>query len=171
VAHAFDGLYRRHWDDVYRLSLRYAGGDQGWAEDLAHDVFIKLLEHLPTLDRPMLADRWLYRVTANLAVSRLRRQQSWLGRLSKAWRALQTPSASSPEVVAVRSEESARAMASLRRLPARERVVMCMKVMDGMKQSEIAEVLGVSAGHVSKLCSRALARVRADGWEIDDGSL
>jgi RNA polymerase sigma factor (sigma-70 family) len=168
VTHAFDQLYRRHWREVYRFSLRYGGGDPSWAEDIAHDVFVKLLENLPQLERPADVRAWLYRVTANIAITKLRRERSWVGRLSMAWRALQTTSAVSPEVLALRHEKAAEALNMLRRLPAQERMVACMKLLDHRTQKEIAEVLGLSEGYVSKLLSRALTRVRAEGWEVDD---
>ena len=42
----------------------------------------------------------------------------------------------------------------LEQLPPRERVVLCMLHLDGLRQIEIAEVLGLSKGQVSKLVAQ-----------------
>jgi RNA polymerase sigma-70 factor, ECF subfamily len=166
VTHPFEACYRRHWTEVYRQALRFSGGDPAWAEDLAHDVFVRLLEHFDKLEHNRDVGGWLHRVTANLAVSRLRRERSWLGRLQGAWRALQLGQSNSPEVVVVHREEAARALTSVRSLPPLERVVLCLKVIDGHSQREIAEILSLSEGYVSKLVKRATDKARADGWEV-----
>ncbi|MFD9405265.1 SigB/SigF/SigG family RNA polymerase sigma factor [Streptomyces sp. NPDC060011] len=50
----------------------------------------------------------------------------------------------------------------LRRLPERERSILYMRFFEGMTQSGIAEKLGVSQMHVSRLITRSCARVRAE---------
>jgi RNA polymerase sigma factor (sigma-70 family) len=135
------------------------------AEDLTHDVFVKLLEHLPRLAEGDDLGGWLYRVTANLAISRLRREQSLLGRLHRLWSDEPTPSA---ESLFEQQEAAADALAMLHDLPARERMVVCMKLLDGQSQREIAATLSLSEGYVSKLLARGYERIRAGGWEVGD---
>ncbi|AZM63896.1 MULTISPECIES: SigB/SigF/SigG family RNA polymerase sigma factor [unclassified Streptomyces] len=50
----------------------------------------------------------------------------------------------------------------LRRLPERERAILYMRFFEDMTQSRIADHLGISQMHVSRLISRSCARVRAD---------
>jgi RNA polymerase sigma-B factor len=50
--------------------------------------------------------------------------------------------------------------ATIRALPERERAVLSMRFDEDMTQSEIAERIGVSQMHVSRLIRRALARLR-----------
>ncbi|MFD4604947.1 SigB/SigF/SigG family RNA polymerase sigma factor [Streptomyces sp. NPDC058464] len=50
----------------------------------------------------------------------------------------------------------------LRRLPERERAILYMRFFEDMTQSRIAECLGISQMHVSRLISRSCARVRAE---------
>jgi RNA polymerase sigma-B factor len=50
-------------------------------------------------------------------------------------------------------------------LPARERVILHLRFEEGLLQSQIAERVGISQMHVSRLITRALARLRE---EIDD---
>ena len=50
----------------------------------------------------------------------------------------------------------------LRRLPERERTILYMRFFEDMTQSRIADQLGISQMHVSRLISRSCARVRAE---------
>lgn len=161
----FETCYRLHWSRVFRWCLRYGGGDATWAEDLAHDVFVCLLEQLPRLERHEDLGGWLYRATANLAISRLRRDRTWLERIAGAWRALQGDATPSAEIIVVQRREAARALATLRRLPPRERIVVSMKVFDARSQRDIASALELSEGYVSKLLARGLQQIRDAGWE------
>jgi RNA polymerase sigma-70 factor (ECF subfamily) len=167
VSDAFEECYRRHWREVFALCLRYGAGNVAWAEDLAHDVFVRLLEKLPELSDQADLGGWLYRVTANRAISRLRREQSWMGRFARAWRAVQGQE-TTPEAIVVQREHARAALRTLQALPPSERVVVCMKLLDGKTQVEIASMLGLSEGYVSKVLKRGLARIEAEGWQSDE---
>ena len=47
-----------------------------------------------------------------------------------------------------------------------ERVVLALKILDGLSQREIAALLSLSEGYVSKLTARATARLGAQGWKV-----
>lgn len=163
----FDLLYRTHREQVLRWSLRYMSGDVTAAEDLAHDVFIQVLEKISGLERPEELTGWLYRVTAHLAISRWRRERSPWARIRSALAHEPEEPLPSPADALELREGARRALDQLRALPARERVVLCMKLLDGKSQRDIAGCLGLSEGYVSKLVTRALTKVRAAGWTID----
>lgn len=162
----FEDCYQRHRNDVYRWGLRYGGGRKGWAEDLTHDVFVKLLEHFQRLADVDDLGGWLYTITARLAISRIRREQSWFGKLHRA--APEHQHELGADDLLERHEAASAAVAVMRTLPAQERVVLYMKLLDGASQKRIAEALSISEGYVSKLLARAWARIRVAGWEGDD---
>lgn len=165
---SFEDLYERHADQVYAWAMRYARGQSAWAEDLVHDVFVKSLQHLPEL-RADEVQGWLFRTTQNLAFSRLKREGWLLGRLG--WiraPSLQGEAPPTPEELLERQHAAKSATAALQRLPGKEQVVVAMKVLDGMSQREIAQMLELSEGYVSKLLARAWERLSAWGWEVDD---
>lgn len=163
-APAFDDVYRAERDRVYAWALRYSGGRGAWAEDVTHDVFLQLHRNLRQLD---LADvgAWLYRVTANVALNRLRREASWVGRLG---RLLTFGEPTRPDEALERRDDAAAALRLLDTLPPKERMALSMQVLDGLSQREIARTLGFSEGYVSKLLTRAWKTIRAAGWEVDD---
>lgn len=163
----FADLYRLHAARVYRRCLAMGGGDRAWAEDVMQDVFVKLHEHLGSLSSPEAAGSWLLTVADRLCLNRLRRDRDLWHRI-KAVLVSQPPPPAAPP-----GETDAEALlvelrASLGELPGRERAAMLMKYVEGQPQKEIARRLSCSEGYVSKLIARALARLRARGWESRD---
>ena len=163
-----EAIYRKHRDLVYRLALRYGNGSAAWAEDVTQEVFLRLFDVIDDLEQRDGYDAWLYRVTSNRCLNRLRGEQlrnsapvRWLlGRK-------EAPAQDLERLTSVR-QELRRAWQTLQELPPKERVAFSMHYIDGKKQTEIAEVLGHSKGYVSKLIKRAEDRVRAEGWDVGD---
>lgn len=154
-----DRLYRQHHHAVFHLALRYGLGDEAWSEDVVQDVFVALLDRLPSLHDHQQLDGWLYRVTTNRCLRKLRRERFL--RRDVVRRLLVVDSTESPSmegrVFARRDLERARTV--LATLPPRERVVVCMCHLDGKSQREVCEVLGLSKGYVSKLLARGTTRI------------
>lgn len=155
--------FEQHRHDVFHWALRYGAGDRAWAEDLTHDVFLRLHAHLGSLEARADLAGWLYTVTARLAMTRRRNERSWVARLAAFFK----PQGQAPvdDVVAARVATRG-ALKLLDSLPERERVVLCMELLDGMKQRDIAQVLKLSESHVSKLLKRARERVKIAGWSL-----
>lgn len=168
-AEAFEEAYDAHWERVFHLCLRYGAGNASWAEDVTHDVFVKLLEHLPRLADPGDLGGWLYRVATNQALSRLRREKSFLSWWRRAQHEPVREADPAPDRLFEGREAAAAALEAIESLPPRQRVVMCMKLLDGKSQQEIARTLSMSKGYVSKLVARATEQMRAAGWEVEDG--
>jgi len=160
--------YRLHADRVFRRCLSLGGGDRQWAEDVTQDVFLKLHEKAASLDRPEAAGSWLLTVADRLCLDRLRRERTIWGRIRRALAAEPPPPVAPPDVETA-EQRLARLRRSLDALPERERAAMVMKYVEGEKQKDIAARLSCTEGYVSKLLSRAVARLRAKGWEWNDG--
>jgi len=163
-----EACYLAHRQIVFHRCLRYGAGDVAFAEEVTQDVFLKLLEHLPNLRDTHDLGGWLHRVAANLAISRLRRERSLLGKLQALWSVADRGDDDSALGVVERKQRADQVLDTLRVLPARERVVICMKLLDGASQREIARALDLSEGYVSKLIQRGLQRIADAGWEVDD---
>lgn len=163
---SFEAAYRLHRARVLGWALRYCAGRGDLAEDVAHDVFLKLHRHFDGLAELDDLGAWLYRVTANEAVSRLRRERSFTAKLARLFTGAEDVPAADHDFD--RREETLLVERALRGLPDRERVVTCMWAVDGLAQRDIAKTLGLSEGYVSKLLARARERLRARGWEVSD---
>jgi RNA polymerase sigma-70 factor (ECF subfamily) len=172
AATRFEECYAAHRDHIYRLGLRYGGNRTAFAEDLTHDVFLKLLKSGPSLDEIENIGAWLHTAAANLAVSRLRAETSLLGRLSRLFtQAAGRAEERSPQVMLELQETAALATRALASLPPRQRVVVCMKLLDGATQREIAAALAISEASVSRLLARARKRIEAIKAEVSDAQL
>ena len=69
----WDEVVRTHSARVYRLAYRLTGNPHD-AEDLTHDVFIRVFRSLHSY-QPGTFEGWLHRITTNLFLDMVRRRQ------------------------------------------------------------------------------------------------
>ncbi len=60
-----------------------------------------------------------------------------------------------------RSEDRASLEPALQRLPPREREILRMRFEDGLTQTQIAQQVGISQMHVSRLIRKSIERMRS----------
>ena len=65
-AHALQQLIERHYLTVYRLAYKWCGVQED-AEDIAQEVFVKLVRKLQTFRQKSSFKTWLYRIAVNTA--------------------------------------------------------------------------------------------------------
>jgi RNA polymerase sigma-70 factor (ECF subfamily) len=71
---AFDVLFQRYFGTVYRQAVRLTGNREE-AEEVVQEVFLTVYGKIRTFRGASTFSTWLYRVTANAALSRLRRRK------------------------------------------------------------------------------------------------
>jgi RNA polymerase sigma-70 factor (ECF subfamily) len=64
-SNAFSKLYERYSMLIYRYLLRNLNGDSGKAEDILHDIFLKIIEHKSNYDASRNFKTWIYSVATN----------------------------------------------------------------------------------------------------------
>lgn len=160
---SFEEAWEAHRARVFHWALRYGAGDAAFAEDLTHDVFMKLWSSLPALAAPEDLGGWLYTVTARLAVSRMRARR---GLLSMVRRWLQPAGGPGPDDALDARRSTAAALKALQQLPEKQRVVLCMVALDGLSQREVAFQLKLTEGYVSKLVARGREQLKALGCDV-----
>ena len=74
---ALGKLYDRHQRMVYRTALVITG-DVDAAADLLQDVFLRLHRFASHVDPQRPLEPWLYRMTANLSYTWVKRSRRWL---------------------------------------------------------------------------------------------
>ena len=72
-AEAFDTVFRQYFPKVYRQAFHLVG-TAAEAEEVAQEVFLTVYEKIHTFRGASALTTWLYRLTMNAALSRLRRR-------------------------------------------------------------------------------------------------
>jgi len=71
---AFDALFRQHFAKVLRQAMHLLG-NAAEAEEMVQEVFLAVYEKAHTFRGDAALTTWLYRLTANAALARLRRRK------------------------------------------------------------------------------------------------
>lgn len=128
------------------------------AEDIIHDCFVRLYDHLAAKEDDENLRGWLFRVAHNLAIDLFREARriqqpdpSGINLIE-----VMVDSSFSPEEHAIKNEEIRRVMSALGRLTPQQRSAVLLRAEE-LRYREIAAVLGVSTKRVSELVQRALA--------------
>jgi len=154
-AAAFEALYRRHRDALYRYLLRGVSSPDVAAE-LFQDVWKNLIQarlrYRP--DAPFGA--WLYKLAHNRLMDHYRMQRPTTAVPDD----LAAPEGERPDVAAGRRSEAARLLRALALLPAEQREVIVLREEQDLTLEQIAEVQGVGRETVKSRLRYALAKLR-----------
>jgi RNA polymerase sigma-70 factor (ECF subfamily) len=152
---AFDEIYRRHVDAVYRRITRLVGPDSE-REDLVQHVFIDAFRGLHNFRGDSLFSTWLHRIVANVAYEHLRRRKR-LGRnvLNEAEIDRLIAETDSPETLARQREELSRVLRMLERIHPRKRIAFILRTVDGLSLEEIGTIVGANAPAVGQRVKHA----------------
>lgn len=151
-------LYRRHVQQIYRY-VYYWVGDEPTAEDLTAEVFLRALESLRTYSYrgvPFVA--WLYRI-AQARVADYHRRRARRGEKLPLDEGL--IGAEEDLVSLAENRQTYRDLyIALQQLTAEQKQVIVLKFVAGLKNEEVAYVLGKSEGAIKSLQHRALASLQ-----------
>lgn len=155
----FEALLREHSDGIHRLALALLRNRHD-AEDATQEVLVKLWQKLPRFS--LLNQRaWVYRITRNHCLDKLRSRNSGLnGRLTEltelpeseyaTGQSTQRPGESVDQATVERSIQSA-----LQQLPEQLRSVFLLYEINQLPHREIATVLGIPTGSSKVYLHRA----------------
>ncbi len=144
---ALGELYDRYRQLVFRTALAITG-DQETASDLLQDVFLRLFRFADRIDLQRPLQPWLYRMTANLAYTWLKRDRRWFRPLENLadWLASSTRNLTHEAVESIDDwDRLQRAVASL---PISQRMVVVLYYLDDLSLQEISEILEIPVGTV-----------------------
>jgi RNA polymerase sigma-70 factor (ECF subfamily) len=140
---AFRQLYDQYLGLVYGLCLRLCA-DRALAEDATQEVFIQLWRRIESFRGESSFSTWLHALCTNTAISYLRRQKNWRQRIR----------------LGDDTEDLAHALESspppnlgdlddcIRRLPERARLIFVLHGVEGYRQDQVAQMLGIAPGTV-----------------------
>jgi len=145
---AYNLLVSRWEKRVFNYLLRLVSNRED-ALDLSQDVFLKAYQSLPQLDDPARFAGWLFRIAHNEAFSLLRRRRPE-GEFTH-----ERPS-SGPATRLLPIELALAVESALRRLTEDQREAVLLKVYQGFKFEEMAEILGCPVSTVKSRLYTAL---------------
>ncbi len=154
-AQAFAALYHLQFGRVYAF-LRYRLDDTQLAEDLAAEVFARAWAGLRDPRQLDSSIAWLFTTARRLVADHYRNRRAFLAEQAPSAR----PETPSSEAQLLADERLALVMHCLAALGEREREIVGLCFVAGLRNRQIAQVLNISEGNVAKIIHRALARVR-----------
>ncbi|MGP6087550.1 RNA polymerase sigma factor [Antarctobacter jejuensis] len=173
-AQAAKVLTQRLAPRVFAHAMRMLGGDRAEAEDVTQDALLRLWRAAPGWrSGEAKVTTWLYRVTANLCIDRIRRRRSGPDLDSVPEPMDEAPSAAAGLQQAARAEALQLALDGL---PDRQRQAVILRHIEGLSNPEIGEIMDIGSRAVESLVARgkraleaALQGRRAElGYEDDD---
>ncbi|WP_158852135.1 RNA polymerase sigma factor [Saccharothrix deserti] len=150
---ALADLFQRHHLDLVRLATLL--GAESDAEDVVGDAFCELHRGWKRLRSPDAALPYLRAVIVNLVRMRVRHLQ--VVRKHVEW--VREDDVASAESQALVRDDQRALVAALRGLAARQREALVLRYWLGLKEAEIAEAMGISAGAVKAHTARGMAKL------------
>jgi RNA polymerase sigma-70 factor (ECF subfamily) len=152
-ARALAQIHDRYYPDLFRFAL-YRTGDDAAAEDIAAEVFLRLLDALHRGRPPSATLRgWLFGVAAHLVADHFRRRPA--DPLPET-----LPAAGSPALEAETNLRAAAVRAAMARLTPEQQSVLALRFADGASLEQTAQALGKSVNAVKQMQWRAVAALR-----------
>ena len=152
----FNGIFESHAQDLFNF-LHFKYQDEDEAKDLVQEVFGKLWDHCKnvTVDK---ARGFLFVAANNLMKNVLAKKST--AQKHQVYLAPPQSTREDPQYQMEEDEFRERLHHALNALPEEQRITLLMKRIEGKKQKEIAEQLGISEKAVEKRLYTAMKTLR-----------
>ncbi len=166
-ADAFELLYARHKDRLYRFMVQ-STGTEPVARELFQDVWMKLVQHRSTYVPSAAFTTWLYRIARNHLTDYYRQQGKRESDVEFDEEGPQTESASvtviaaplQPDELATLVERGELVNDALSTLSSSQREAVMLKHIVGMSLDEVADVTGENSETIKSRLRYAFTRLR-----------
>jgi RNA polymerase sigma-70 factor (ECF subfamily) len=163
---AFGELLARHRGRMWAVALRTAGNPED-AADALQDAALSAFKAAGSFRQDSAVGTWLYRITVNACLDRLRRQAArptvhYPDPDSAVWR----QATADPVDMAEQRELRLVLEQALARLPVDQRAAVVLVDVQGLPVEEAASVLGVPVGTVKSRCARGRGKLAASLREL-----
>jgi RNA polymerase sigma-70 factor (ECF subfamily) len=162
---AFDAIFRRHVNKVYRQAFRLTGNETE-AEEVVQEVFLAVYEKIKSFRGDSVFSTWLYRLTMNVALTRLRKRkrskevflEDYLPRFQEDGHHLVRPVFNWGDELDLRLEKKELhrlILEALNELPPVDKAVIVQSDLEGLSNRDIGDALGLSIPAVKARLHRA----------------
>lgn len=162
---AFDAIFRKYVTKVYRQAFRLVGSEAE-AEEVVQDVFLTIYEKAKTFRGESAFSTWLYRLTLNVALTKLRRRKrgkeihfdDYLPRFAEDGHHEVRPVVDwSQDIHGLIASKELRQIIqqAIDQLPPVDKAVVVQSDLEGISNGQIADALGLSVPAVKARLHRA----------------
>lgn len=140
----FETIYEKFSKPIFRLCMGYVN-DEDLAKDLVQETFISVFQQLSIFRGEASVGTWVYRIASNICLKQIN--------LEKRMPRSEIPYSMTDNDNDTLSEKIEKDKMTdflykcISELPETERIIISME-LENVKQAEIAEILGISAGNV-----------------------
>jgi RNA polymerase sigma factor (sigma-70 family) len=156
----FEQLYDRYCDKVYRKCLSFTK-DPVRAQDLAHDVFLKVVIKLGSYKEQAKFSTWLYSITYNHCTDQLRsssmRREVYI---DEGWERLDVKADEERDMVELAELEAQQLKRAMEKMPLNEQMMLLMKYQDEVSIGELADLNGLTESAVKMRLKRSREKLR-----------
>lgn len=151
-------IYDTYFPPIYNF-IRLRVSDKILAEDLASDVFIKLVETLRGKNAPQHSLRgWLFRVARNRLNDHYRQNRNMTSEVLEEWTPI--PKDDEPEEQFFRTMQIEQARSALLKLSADQQEVLILRFGQGLGLQETADIMDRNVSAIKSLQFRAVNALR-----------
>ncbi|MEA1948008.1 MAG: sigma-70 family RNA polymerase sigma factor [Thermodesulfobacteriota bacterium] len=166
---ASEELVSRYQEKAYAIAYNMCCGDSEEAKEITQEAFLRAFRGLKNFRGKSSFYTWFYRILVTTCLDWRRRQSRW-ERIFSFWRwdhrekaplkeryiEYPEPQEHSNPMTALNSKQLAQEIRkAIQSLPARQRMAFQLKVLDGMRIREIAQIMGAAEGTVKSHLFRA----------------
>lgn len=169
LANRISAIYEEYYDDIYYFLLYFTGRQED-AEDLAQEVFSRLLKILPQYDGRVAMKTWLFSVAKYAAIDQYRKQK-WQRLFSDNWLARMMSKEGLPEPQLETKEEMRRIKQALQKLKPQLRIVVILRYIEDYSIKETAQILEIPETKVRVDCHRGLKALQKILGESPEGGI
>ncbi len=153
-------LYDRYANKIYRRSISFVK-EASIAEDLSHDIFMKILLNLSSFKGKSKFSTWVYSITYNFCIDFLRKKQKervQANTFSGENNSFLEEDVEEFEIL--RQMKVERLMYLLEKVNAHDKMILLMKYQDNMSIKQIQSVFDISESAVKMRINRAKGKIK-----------
>lgn len=158
-AAAFEMLFNRYQDGVYKLYMNRTGGNRDDTEDLIQDTFIKVFLNLDKYDGTYTFGQWIYTIARNTFIDyvRKRRDDVAIDSASSSGKTFVNPAShdATPEERFINRQRGVQLAAHMEKMTPRYRELIELRFFREYSYEEIAAELNIPIGTVKTQIHRA----------------
>jgi RNA polymerase sigma-70 factor, ECF subfamily len=148
----FEAIYEQFREPLKAFIAKRIS-NQANAEDMVHDVFIKIHDHIETLEEPDKLTAWIYQIARNSIIDSYRKNQQLVN-------SGELPEIEQHESIDGPEDLSRMVQSMVEKLPSQDKEALLLSDFEGMKQAEIAQRLGISLSGAKSRVQRARKKLK-----------